>query len=109
MFAITPKGIGKRVGMRRVRDGWTLAPTEYIVSSYTEGDVLGADGVSLEPASNEIPPTKAERIANITGGDDKTEVLFSLLFKLNNRVRVLEGKPVITSIQFIEFLEGELN
>ncbi len=108
MYAITPKGIGKRVGMRVVKEGWTLEPTEFIVSSYTEGDVLGADGVSLEPAANEIPPTKAERIARITGGDDRTEVLFSLVFKLNNRVRVLEGKAAITPTQFIEFLEGEL-
>ena len=49
-----------------------------------------------------------ERIKRIVDGDDVRSVIFSMIFKLHNRVRVLEGKPTISVTQFLTFLEGEL-
>lgn len=53
MFAITPNGVGKPVGARRIRDGWPLAEGETFTlpgDTVIDGMVLAADGVSLEPA-----------------------------------------------------------
>lgn len=55
MFAITPNGIGKRVGMRRVRESWIgsgdpsmdLAPNEFVLDFFDLVMVLAEDGVSL--------------------------------------------------------------
>jgi len=51
---------------------------------------------------------KAERITRITEGDDLQKVVFKMFFKLNNKVRALEGKQPLTVNQFLTFLEGEL-
>lgn len=47
MFAITPRGTGKKVGMRRVQQGWSLAPSEFLVDIWEDRHVLAEDGISL--------------------------------------------------------------
>lgn len=61
MWAITPKGIGKEVGARAIKEGWTLAPGEtFTVAAFTPGMVLAADGQSLDAAPQAVPPTLQE-------------------------------------------------
>ena len=99
LIAITSQGIGKQVGMRRVFPGWVLAPTEYIVSDYTDGDVLAADGVSLEPAANEIQPTDAERIDSAFSQTDAGHVIKAMFLDFENRISAVEGKGAKTEIE----------
>ena len=108
-IAITPRGIGKQVGMRKVREGWTLAPTEFIVDEYTEGDILAADLISLESPGVEIPPTDEERIDAAFPQTDVARVLFEALFEIMNRVLVLEGgAPMANRSQLKVWLRNKL-
>lgn len=57
---------------------------------------------------NPPAPTPAERVANITGGNDLVVVIFKMIFKLHNRMLAQEGQPPKTFAEFLIFLEGEL-
>lgn len=56
MYAITPNGIGKKVGMRLIRTGWPLVAGEkFSVDEWNEDFVLSEDGASLrERSDNEV-------------------------------------------------------
>jgi hypothetical protein len=55
MWAITPKGIGKAVGARRIKFGWELTADEtFIVEDFDPSTVLAEDEISLRQ------PTQAE-------------------------------------------------
>jgi len=80
-FAITPKGIGKPVGMRMIEESWIgsgksgedLAPGEFVVDDFGPDDVLAADGVSLrtktrtEHAQEKISELKAKARGKFLG------------------------------------------
>ena len=62
MYALTPKGIGKKVGARSIRPDWGLAEGEtFTVEDFNADMVLAEDGVSLrEPTVEELAPTYQE-------------------------------------------------
>lgn len=64
MHAITPKGIGKKVGARAIRPDWGLAEGEtFTVEDFNEGLVLAEDGISLRQGTDielNPPPTYSE-------------------------------------------------
>ena len=62
MYAITPKGIGKKVGARAIRPDWGLAEGEtFTVEDFNADMVLAEDGISLrEPTVEELAPTYQE-------------------------------------------------
>ena len=73
MYAITPKGIGKPVGMRSIQPDWALVDGEtFTVDDWTEDMVLAEDGVSLRlPTSAEdLTEAKASRITEILDESD---------------------------------------
>jgi len=64
MFAITPKGIGKKVGMRQVRPDFKLTSEEFIVEDWNRDMVLNEDGVSLRKGTVielDPPPTVTDK------------------------------------------------
>jgi len=79
-------------------------PTRYV--QFTPAEEAAQD---FEEDNPPPPPTKAERITQITGGNDLQRLMFKLFFKLHNRLRVLEGKPLTTVDQFLTLLESELD
>lgn len=58
MWAIKPKGVGKRVGARRIKPNWSLTDSEtFKVNEFDESLVLAEDGVSLRPGTvQELAP-----------------------------------------------------
>jgi len=77
-----------------------FTPEEEIIADQKDADRLAFKTLFNSPI---------ERIKRITDGDDLRIVVFKLLFKLHNRILVLEGSPEITVNQFLTFLEGELS
>jgi hypothetical protein len=65
MYAITSKGIGKKVGARSILPDWDLAEGEtFTVEEFNEDLVLAEDGVSLrEPTAEELEPSYQEKRA----------------------------------------------
>lgn len=60
MFAISPKGIGQRVGARRISAEWPLVDGEaFIADDWNDGMVLAADGLSLEQG---VPPPTGDDV-----------------------------------------------
>ena len=62
MYAITPHGIGKKVGARAIEPGWDLLVGEaFTIETFTIGLVLAEDGISLrQPTARELAPTYQE-------------------------------------------------
>ena len=64
MFAITPRGIGKKVGARAIRPDWDLVEGEtFTVEDFNEDMVLAEDGISLRQGTDtelNPPPTYSE-------------------------------------------------
>ena len=73
MHAITPKGIGKPVGMRSIQPGWALGADEtFTVNEWTEEMVLAEDGVSLRlrNSGEMLAEAKARRITEFLDESD---------------------------------------
>ena len=66
------------------------------------------DGGVIAPYITPPLPTPTERIATITSGNDLQTIIFKMLFKLHNRILVLERRPTVSVSKFLTFLEGEL-
>lgn len=112
MFAITPNGIGKKVGARRIKPNWDLAEGEtFTVEDFNEDLVLAEDGVSLRQGTYEELnpiPTDEERIDSAFPQSDTGQLLIKLLFNIENRTRALEGKNPITMSQYKSALKDLL-
>lgn len=52
--------------------------------------------------------TDSELVEQVVPRDGPRRVIFEMLFDLNNRVRVLEGKQAITRAQLRTWLQGKL-
>jgi len=77
-FAITPRGVGNRVGARRIKDDWPLEDGEaFTVDGNTdvENMVLAADTVSLAPAPKSKPLNIDEKIAARRNADPILDAL----------------------------------
>ena len=90
------------------RDGSNNIITLYGVEQRPGQEKLADDSQEVIDFRNPPPPTNSERIQVITGGSDLQIVMFKMLFRLHNRVLVLESKPTIDTAAFLTFLEGEL-
>lgn len=66
MYAITPLGIGKKVGARSIRPDWELTDNEtFTVDEWNDTMVLAEDGKSLRQGTPEElaePETKSETL-----------------------------------------------
>lgn len=72
MFAITPKGVGKRVGARAIRPDWPLLEGESFTVEECKGtDVLAEDGKSLREGT-EIELNPPDTRTNIKKLEDAT-------------------------------------
>jgi len=73
MYAITPNGIGKKVGARAIRPEWSLMEGEtFTVESFNEDDVLAEGERSLRAGTRDElnPPdrlTNAQKLEARTG------------------------------------------
>ena len=79
MYAITPKGIGKKVGARAIRNTWELAEGETFKAEDFNADmVLAEDGISLrEPTAEELAPTYQElRQADLPSIGDQMDMQY---------------------------------
>lgn len=79
-LAITPKGVGEKVGFRTIQDDWPLGPGETFTvpeGTAVENMVLAADGLSLEAKTGLTPAEKLAAWQKIL--DEKTGALSSRL------------------------------
>ncbi len=73
MYAITPNGVGKKVGARATRSSWPLLDGEtFTVDKCEKTDVLAKDGKSLRKGTEaELNPpdtrTNAQKLEDSTG------------------------------------------
>lgn len=73
MYAITPNGVGKKVGARAIRPDWPLLKEEtFTVDECKSTDVLAEDEVSLRTGAEEElnPPdtrTDTQKLEDSTG------------------------------------------
>ena len=91
------------------RDGSNKIETLYRREQTPGQEALDESHADVVAFINPPAKTKAERIEAITGGSDLHNLVFKSIFKLHNRLQVLEGKPATTASQFLTFLENELS
>ena len=97
MYAITPRGVGKKVGARAIEDEWPLEPGETFKSdAWAPNMVLAEDGQSLRPG------TEAELAPPTVPPPPETAVLYDH----ENRIRVMEGQPPLTLDDFLRKQQG---
>ena len=82
MFAITPKGIGKKVGARSINPDWDLAAGEtFTVEDFNADMVLAEDSVSIrqgtelelaDPVDNRSDIKKIEDATGLTKAQIKS-------------------------------------
>jgi len=100
VWAISPNGIGERVGARRVNPGWELNQNEtFVVDEYFPTMVLDSDGLSLRyPTPSELAamePTDLEIIDSAFSGRIG-KMLFDIIFDIQNRLAAVEGSQPIS-------------
>ena len=73
MYAIQPKGVGKPVSARKVRDGWSLENGEtFFVDNWNSSLVLDTDEVSLRSKTQQ--EIDAPNIDNLRGAAIEAEM-----------------------------------
>ena len=103
-YAITPRGIGRRVGARLIHDDWPLEEGElFVVAEEVDipNMVLSADGNSLETGTP--PPMTAEERRNILEQViNESEPLKILLLSLENRMNISPGQLIREAKELIK-------
>lgn len=97
MYAITPNGVGRPVGARKIQEGWPLVDGEtFTTEEASPKHVLAADGVSLRLG------TDKELAQN--GGPEKRvnqdPVVMALLDEVNELRAAVGGLPHVTLEDF---------
>jgi len=72
------------------------------------GYVADGPGYRLTWAIEDIPQSEIDQAKEQLALSEAEKLLGKMIFQLNNRVRVLEGKPEITRQQFVNFLKANL-
>ncbi len=77
-YAITPKGVGNRPGVRAIRDGWEPKETETFVLTEAPdpSQVLDESGIALrDKTPDEVALEEVDRITEQEEGHEQDEIL----------------------------------